>query len=149
LQCALRTMLRLVVDRSLNPCFSAFDLGLPRGRRDATPNLSSCGLQFTVHATTTFLYSIRLMHRPGLARSTICISICRTPSISNFGSFSQPNVISYNQLNPLQVANKRVYSHSTADASKVYCAVSSKVDVYVWTVELLRLFLYPHGLLIN
>jgi hypothetical protein len=96
---------RLVVNRSLNPCISAFstlDLGLPSGRRDATPNLSSCGLHFTVHTTTTFLYSIRLTHRPGLARSTICISICRTPSISNFGSFSQPNVISYNQLNPLR-----------------------------------------------
>jgi hypothetical protein len=65
-----------------------------------TPNLSSCGLQFTDHTTTTFLYCIQSMHRPGLARSTICISIGRTPSISNFGSFSQPNVICYNQSNP-------------------------------------------------
>jgi hypothetical protein len=66
-----------------------------------TPNLSSCGLQSTDHITTTFLYSIWLMHRPGLARSTICIPICRTPSISNFGSLSRPNVTCYNQLNTL------------------------------------------------
>lgn len=78
---------RLVVDRSLNPCISAFstlDLGLPSGRRDATPNLSSCGLHFTVHTTTTFLYSIRLRtDRDWLARLYAFRSVARRLSLTS------------------------------------------------------------------
>ena len=56
-----RYILRLVVDRSLthvSPLFPLLTSACRKGGEMRTPNLSSCGLQFTDHTTTTFLYCI-------------------------------------------------------------------------------------------